>query len=117
MSDLPSLQPIHFVEDIESAEDFERKHTPHIAVARIEGKAHVTIDTGYYVAHPNEPGHFFNTIDVLVNGVPVAHFDGAAGVVDPHIELIMNIEPGSLITAIASCNLHGVWKAEEYIQP
>ncbi len=29
MSDLPIMEPLHFVEDIESAGDFERKHTPY----------------------------------------------------------------------------------------
>mgnify|MGYP000272620382 len=117
MSDLPIMEPLHFVEDIESAGDFERKHTPNISIARIEGKAHVTIDAGYYFDHPNEPGHFFNYIEVLVNGTPVAHFDGAAGLVEPHVEIILNLEAGNLITALASCNLHGVWKAEHVLEP
>lgn len=117
MNDLPSMQPIHFVEDIESANDFERKHTPHIDITRIEGKTHVTIDLGYYVEHPNEPGHYFDFIELLVNGVPVAHFHGAAGLVDPHVELILNLDAGNLVTALASCNLHGVWQSELMVQP
>ena len=115
MSELPILEPIHFVEDLESAGDFERKHTPHIALAQIEGKTQVTVDAGFYVAHPNEPAHFFNYLEVLVDGVPVAHFDGAAGLVDPHIELVLNLEPGAVVSALASCNMHGVWKAERSV--
>lgn len=112
MAELPILDPIHFVTDLEGATDFERKHTPHIELVEAEGKTKITVDVGFYVAHPNEPDHFFNFIEILVNEVPVAHFDGAPGLVAPHIEIIAALERGCTVTALASCNLHGVWKAE-----
>lgn len=117
MPELPITQPIHSVDDLASASDFERKHTPHITVTTIEGRTHITVETGYYVEHPNEPGHFFDFIDILLNDVPIAHFHGAAGLVEPQVSIVIDDEVGSMVTALASCNLHGVWKASEKITP
>lgn len=112
MSEFPVLQPINFVHDLSSADDFSRKHTPHISISEVEDIIHVTVKLGYYVVHPNEAGHFFDFIEILANGTPIARFAGAAGAVEPSITLALNVPSGTKITALASCNLHGVWKAE-----
>lgn len=115
MSEFPALQPINFVQDIASADDFTRKHTPHISVSAVEDKVHVTVKAAYYVAHPNEPGHFFDFIELYANGTPIARFSGSPGVVDPSISIALNVPGGTKLTALASCNLHGVWKAEAIV--
>lgn len=112
MSEYPTVHPVNFVEDLVSADDFARKHTPHISVSEVEGRVFVSVQTGYYVEHPNEPGHFFDWIELYVNGVPVARFSGMAAVAEPNLSVVLNVEQGTKITALASCNLHGVWKAE-----
>lgn len=116
MSDFPVLDEVHFCTDLESADDFTKKHTPAITVAR-EGEAvTVTVETGHYVAHPNEAGHFFNWIELYVGDSLVAHFEGAAGVVRPVFTTqLLHVEPGTTISAFASCNLHGIWKATSVI--
>lgn len=110
MADSPILNPLHFVEDLDAATDFERKHTPFIGLEPEGDKTKITVAVGHYVAHPNELDHFFNAIDVFVDDVPVAHFTGAPAVIDPTFTLVASLEPGARVSALASCNLHGVWK-------
>lgn len=114
MSELPILQPIHHVADLEAANDFERKHTPRVTVEKAEGKTLVTVEMGQYVAHPNEPGHFFDWIELYVGATPIARFSGAPGLVDPCVTVTLSAEEsaGLTISALASCNLHGIWRAD-----
>lgn len=114
MSALPILQAMHHVTDLEAANDFERKHTPRINVEKLEGKTYVTVEMGTYVEHPNEPGHFFDWIELYHGATPVARFSGAPGLVEPHLTVVFDGEEshGLTISALASCNLHGVWRAD-----
>lgn len=114
MSVLPILQPIHHVTDLEAANDFERKHTPQITIEKSGDRTYVTVELGTYFPHPNEPGHFFDWIELYSGSTPIARFSGAPGLVDPRVTVALNTEEsaGLTITALSSCNLHGVWRAD-----
>jgi len=112
MSDAPILAGVNKVADLDSAGDFEKKHTPHIACVREDDKVVVTVVVGHYVAHPNQPDHFIEWIEVHAAGAPVARFDLAAVALDPKVTCVLNVEAGTAIAAMESCNLHGVWVAE-----
>jgi len=112
MSDAPVLGGIHRMEDFESADDFTKKHTPHIDCRREGDEYIVDVAVGYYVAHPNMPDHFFEYIALLADGTPVARFDLSAVVVSPKLTATLVLDPGTKLEARASCNLHGVWAAE-----
>ncbi|MCL2655113.1 MAG: hypothetical protein FWD65_05355 [Coriobacteriia bacterium] len=101
-----------FTTDILSADDFTKKHTPYIEIEELEGAAHVTVKLGYYVAHPNKPGHFFDRIELSCNGAPVAFFSGTPQTVESQFSTVLNVEPGSELVAIAHCNLHGSFAAK-----
>ena len=101
-----------FTNDIVSADDFTKKHTPYIELEELEGAVHITIKLGYYVAHPNEPGHFFDRIELSCNGAPVAFFSGMPQAVEPQFSTVLNLAPGSELVAIAHCNLHGSFGAK-----
>ncbi len=109
MSDAPILAGINRVADPASAGDFENKHTPNIACTRDGDKLNVSVTMGHGVPHPNQPDHFIEWIDLLVNDAPVARFTFGAVVVDPTVNCVLNVEPGVKLTAIESCNLHGLW--------
>ncbi len=111
MSEPITVKPPVFTENIAEADDFTKKHTPYIEIEMIEGAAHVTVKLGYYVAHPNEEGHFFDRIDILANETPLVHFAGIGGAVDPEVSTVLHLEPGTEITALAHCNLHGSFGA------
>lgn len=109
MSDAPILAGINRVADIASAGDFENKHTPNIECTRDGDKLNVRVTMGHGVPHPNQPDHFIEWIDLLVNDAPVERFTFGAVVADPAVTATLNVEPGVKLTAIESCNLHGLW--------
>lgn len=112
MSDAPILAGVNHVIDLDSAGDFEKKHTPHLACVRDGEKVRVTVKVGHGVAHPNLPDHFIEWIAVHAAGAPVARFDLSAVAVDPEVTCVLVVKPGTPIAAMESCNLHGLWFAE-----
>lgn len=112
MSDAPILAGINHVTDLDAASDFERKHTPFIECDRDGDTVRVTVKVGHWVSHPNLPDHFIEWIAIHAAGVPVARFDLSAVAVTPTITCVINVDPGTPLQAMESCNLHGVWLAE-----
>jgi desulfoferrodoxin-like iron-binding protein len=116
MTEVPAIAPPIFTDDLETADDFTKKHTPWLEVTPSEGSVRITVKLGHYVAHPNEPGHFFDRIELFCNDAPVAFFSGIPQTVAAQFSAILNVsEPGTEITAIAHCNLHGSWGAKTSI--
>ncbi|TLM93651.1 MAG: hypothetical protein FDZ75_05655 [Actinobacteria bacterium] len=111
MSDAPVLSGVNAVDDVASAGDFEKKHTPFLSAVRDGERVTVTIEVGHWVAHPNQPDHFIQWIDVQVAGASVARFDFSPVAADPSVTCVLNVDPGATITALENCNLHGVWAA------
>jgi desulfoferrodoxin-like iron-binding protein len=110
MSDAPILNGLNRVTDMNAASDFENKHTPSIDCTREGDKLRVHINIGHGVPHPNQPDHFIEWYELRVNDVPVERFAFGAVVADPDVTCVLNgIDAGSKITAIESCNLHGLW--------
>lgn len=115
MTDSLEINAPVFTADIASADDFTKKHTPYLEVEEFEGATHITVKLGYYVAHPNEPGHFFDRIELSCNGAPLAFFSGLPQAVEPQFSTVLNVAPGSEIVAVAHCNLHGSFGAKATI--
>lgn len=112
MPDAPALGPINLVDDLASAGDFEKKHTPHIDARRDGERVTVTITVGHEVPHPNQPDHFISWIELSVGDAPVARFDLSPVVTDPLVSVVLHAEPGTPVRALSHCNLHGLWAAE-----
>jgi len=115
MTEVLTVNAPVFTDDIASADDFTKKHTPYIEIEQLEGAAHITVKLGYYVAHPNELAHFFDRVELSCNGAPIAFFSGMPQAVEPQFSTVLNLEPGSEIVAIAHCNLHGSFGAKATI--
>ena len=112
MTDTCAVPTPVFTDDIAVADDFTKKHTPYLEVEELEGAVHITVKLGYYVAHPNEPGHFFDRIELSCNGAPLAFFSGLPQAVEPQFSAVLNVARGSEIVAVAHCNLHGSFGAK-----
>jgi len=85
---------------------------PFIDCTRDGDTVRMTVKVGHWVAHPNQPDHYIEWIEVLAAGVPVARFDLAAVAVDPVVTCELRVDPGTELAAMESCNLHGVWLAK-----
>lgn len=109
MSDAPILSGLNHAESFDTATDFEKKHTPFVSAERADGAVLVTVEVGHWVAHPNQPDHFIEWIQVYANDLPVARFDLSAVVVAPRVTCVLDVDAGTKITAVSSCNLHGLW--------
>ena len=112
MSDAPILSQVKLVTDLEAAEDFERKHTPYIETQPVDGKTRVTIVVGHYVAHPNQPDHYIDWIELYAGEAPIARFDLSPVATVPAVSVVVDIDAGTTLRAVEHCNLHGLWAAE-----
>jgi superoxide reductase len=100
------------VEDLDAVTDFERKHTPYIETAAVDGGTEVTVKVGHYVAHPNAADHFIAWIELYADDASIARFDLSPMATDPVVSVVVNVDAGTKLKAIEHCNLHGLWAAE-----
>ncbi len=112
MSDAPILSPVNHVADLSAAGDFEKKHTPHLAVEASDDKMVVTVTVGHEVSHPNQPDHYISWIELYANGAGIARFDLSPVATDPVVSIVVAVDAGTVLRAVAHCNLHGLWAAE-----
>jgi superoxide reductase len=112
MSDAPILGGINKPADPSATSDFEKKHSPYIQAATHGDKTLVSVTVGHEVAHPNQPDHHISWIELLVGEAPIARFDLAPVVADPHVSVILDLPSGTTVRAIEHCTLHGLWESE-----
>jgi superoxide reductase len=110
----PILDPIHWTADIETADDFTKKHFPSIeATRREDGKVDVRVSVGTLgVPHPNEPAHWIEWITLSIGEAPVTRFEFAPGIAYPDVTVVLDVPSLESVRALASCNMHGLWAAE-----
>ncbi len=99
--------------------DLEKKHTPVIsapATGQIGQPLSVTIEVGKLLAHPNEPGHHIEWLDIYEGYLFLARVGFSGGRVSPKVTLELMLKKGGLLRAYASCNLHGVWEGSKDIK-
>jgi len=99
--------------------DLERKHLPVIDAPERVGKGRpfdVTIEVGRLLAHPNEVGHFIQSIELWADETFLAkvHLAPAGG--RPKVTLRVSLHHAAAqLHARSSCNLHGVWVGQKAI--
>ena len=103
------------VTDFEGADDFTKKHTPYITSERSGDKVTITVEVGHEVPHPNQLDHFIMYIELYASMVPIARFQFTPTVSDPKVVAEFTLSPGTQVTAIEHCNLHGVWVFEKTV--
>jgi superoxide reductase len=109
MSDAP-VMTMTVVDDYDAADDYVKKHTPMIdTMALPDGKTAVVVTVGRDVPHPNVPDHFIGWIGVWAGDSEVARFDLSAVATDPKVSVVLSVDPGTKVTAVESCNLHGLF--------
>ena len=112
MSDAPILGAVNYVTDLEGAGDFEKKHTPYLSAERDGDTVRVTVKVGHYVPHPNQPDHYIEWVMLFAGDSPIARYDFSPVAVDPEVTAVIHVDPGTTLTAMEHCTLHGLWVAK-----
>ena len=103
-------EEVHSIEDIDTASDFELKHTPNVELEELASGQLLKVSIGLKgLVHPQTEEHFIEWIRV---------FDGTELVGEclfgPADEPVASLEvkrSSNQIAVQALCNLHGVWEA------
>jgi desulfoferrodoxin-like iron-binding protein len=101
---------VHSIEDIETASDFELKHTPNVEV--VEGTSGQTIKVSIGlkgIAHPQSEEHLIEWIRAFDGSEPLGTVSFGADD-SPVAEFEVKRTSGQIIVQ-ALCNLHGLWEA------
>jgi len=111
---------VNTVSDIKQASDLEKKHLPIITapetVKRGE-KFEVIVEVGKLLAHPNEPGHFIEFIELYAGDTYLARIDFTAKTTCPIMKVCVLLDHShGKLRAFERCNLHGTWENEIDIQ-
>lgn len=107
---------VNKAKDANNMTDLEKKHTPVISVPgtiKPGETVEVTVEVGKLLAHPNEPGHFVEWIDLYANWVFLARIDLSAVTTQPTLKVPVTIPHGIenlTLRSFERCNLHGVWE-------
>lgn len=112
---------VNHPKDMNNMTDLEKKHHPVISCpdqVKPNEPFEVTVEIGKLLAHPNEPGHFIEWIELYANYVFLTRLDLTAMTTKPTLKAQVTL-PHELknvtLRAFERCNLHGVWEASKEI--
>ena len=105
--------------DKDNPSDLEKKHIPVIyAPERVKKNEpfEVKIEVGKLLAHPNEPGHFIEWIELYSGDTFLgrAHYGGGATYPITMFKVKLSHAHGPL-KVWGKCNLHGLWESTKKI--
>ncbi len=125
MAELPEvLTRVNTPADPEDPTDLEKKHVPVIeAPDRIKAgePVEVTVHVGKLLAHPNEPGHHIELIELYKGHVLLAHAYLAGAMAEPKVTFRVTLSPQvaaeeGVLRAFERCSLHGVWESTRPVE-
>ncbi|MDR2197384.1 MAG: class II SORL domain-containing protein [Coriobacteriales bacterium] len=104
------VEEVHSIEDIDSATDFELKHTPNIELVELASGQLIKVTIGLKgISHPQTEEHFIEWIRAFDGDEPLGTvaFDPS---ITPYAEFEVERSSSQIIVQ-ALCNLHGLWEA------
>ena len=105
--------------DINNLTDLEKKHMPVIEAPEKTEKEkvfEVFVQAGKLLAHPNEPAHFIEWIELYCGDTFVGEASFCGGMSYPNaIFKITLAHAEGPLRARVKCNLHGLWETEKSI--
>ncbi len=99
--------------------DLEKKHLSVITApekVKKDEEFEVKIEVGKLLAHPNEPGHFIEWLELYCGDTFIgrASFSGGISVPQASFKVKLSHAHGP-IQVRAKCNLHGLWQGSKDI--
>lgn len=105
---------VNMVKDPKNMTDLEKKHVPVISAPKRVSKGEkfeVTVEVGKLLAHPNEPGHYIEFIELYADHTYLARLDLTAKTTCPIMKVCLSLDHiHKKLRAYEHCNLHGVWE-------
>ena len=98
----------------EDMDVLEKKHTPVVEVEQLDGNTYeVTVKVGEYTDHPNENGHFIESIELYSGKTFLGRATFASARSEPIATFRVNLCCEHPLVAFTRCNLHGTWRSDE----
>ncbi len=97
-------------------EETKKKHTPVIEAPSTVKKGEpfeVKVIVGKEVPHPQTTEHYIKWVSLWADEVEVAKADFDANNALPIVTFTVKLEKDAKLSALAYCNLHGLWHSEE----
>lgn len=111
---------VNMVKDPENMTDLEKKHLPVISAPKSVKKDEcfeVMVEVGKLMAHPNEPGHHIEFIELYADHTYLARVGFTARMSCPIMKVCLSLgHIHSKLRAFAHCNLHGTWEGQAEIE-
>ena len=110
---------INMAEDMESMTDLEKKHMPVITAPQCVEKGEcfeVMVEVGKMLAHPNEPSHYIEFIELYADHTYLARMDFTPKTTGPIMKVCVSLDHiHCKLRAFARCNLHGLWEGHSQL--
>lgn len=111
---------VNTVKDLGNMTDLEKKHLPIVTTRKSVCKNEcfeVVVEVGRLMAHPNEPGHHIDFIELYADHTYLARIDFTARTTCPIMKVCLSLDHvHSRLRAFAHCNLHGTWECQAEIK-
>jgi len=106
--------------DCANMTDLEKKHQPIITAPKSVNKGEcfdIEVEVGKLMAHPNEPGHHIEFIELYADHTYLARMDFSAQVTCPIMKTCASLDhTHGKLRVFAHCNLHGTWEGQSEIE-
>lgn len=105
---------VNMAKDIKNLSELEQKHIPVITApdkVKRDETFNVTIEVGKYKAHPNEPGHFIEWVELYSGDTFLFRVHLSGSLSSPKITIPIKLTHAhGPLKAWEKCNLHGLWE-------
>ncbi len=110
---------VNLPRDLNNLSELEQKHLPVISApekVKRDEVFTVTIEVGKLKAHPNEPGHFIEWVELYCGDTFLYRVTLSGAVSLPSVAIPVKLTHAhGPLKAFAKCNLHGLWEAKKEI--
>jgi superoxide reductase len=111
---------VNMPRDFKVLSELEQKHIPVIEApekVKRDETFTVTIEAGKYKAHPNEPAHFIEWVELYSGDTFLLRASLSGSLSYPKITLPVKLTHAhGPLKAWAKCNIHGLWEGEKNIE-
>jgi superoxide reductase len=111
---------VRLPKDLNALSELEQKHFPVISApqkVKRDEAFEVTIEVGKYKAHPNEPGHFIEWIELYSGDTFLFRVSLSGSLSQPKVTIPVKLTHAhGPLKARAKCNLHGLWEGTKDIE-